>query len=213
MTTLTAPAPQANIAANNGENPINLFQLGCLFVIKSSYWSCRIGNEPQDFHLSPHEVESKAIASFGSKELIDPHQGRKVFQQIEKKARHQLAKYSKPFPAANAHFVPWEHAPELIDKLEALKAEFDQAVEDFLLQYPQLRADWQFEHPDVPDVRCTGDVRLHPRVKLDDVDAQLVELGIVLERVREPLAPREQVGVEPNIAVLPLRIFGALLCT
>jgi hypothetical protein len=151
MTTLTAPAPQANPPSNNGEKPINLFQLGCLFVIRASYWSCRIGNEPQDFHLSPARVESKAIASFGSKELIDPHKGRKVFQQIEKKARHQLAKYSKPFPAANAHFVPWEHAPELIDKLEGLKAEFDQAVEDFLLQYPQLRADWQFEHPDVPD--------------------------------------------------------------
>jgi hypothetical protein len=151
MTTLTAPAPQASVASNNGEKPINLFQLGCLFVIKSSYWSCRIGNEPQDFHLSPHEVESKAIASFGTKELIDPHKGRKVFQQIEKKARHQLAKYSKPFPAANAHFVPWEHAPELIDKLQGLKAEFDQAVEDFLLQYPQLRAEWQFEHSDVPD--------------------------------------------------------------
>ena len=59
MTTLTAPAPQASIAGNNGDKPINLFQLGCLFVIKSSYWSCRIGNEPQDFHLSPHEVESK----------------------------------------------------------------------------------------------------------------------------------------------------------
>ena len=29
MTTLTAPAPQANIAANTGEQPINLFQLGC----------------------------------------------------------------------------------------------------------------------------------------------------------------------------------------
>jgi hypothetical protein len=47
--------------------------------------------------------------------------------------------------------VPWEHAPELIDKLEGLKAEFEQAVEDFLLQYPQLRAEWQFEHSDVPD--------------------------------------------------------------
>ena len=42
--------------------------------------------------------------------------------------------------------MPWEHAPELIDRLEGLKAEFQQAVEDFLLQYPQLRADWQFEH-------------------------------------------------------------------
>jgi hypothetical protein len=113
MTTMTAPAPQANPASGNGEKPINLFQLGCLFVIRSSYWSCRIGNEPQEFHLSPHEVESKAIASFGSKELIDPDKGRKVFQQIEKKARHQLAKFSRPFPAANAHFVPWDHVPEL----------------------------------------------------------------------------------------------------
>ena len=52
MTTLTVPAPQANIAANNGEKPVDLFRLGCLFVIKSSYWSCRIGNEPQDFRLS-----------------------------------------------------------------------------------------------------------------------------------------------------------------
>ena len=41
--------------------------------------------------------------------------------------------------------------PDLIDELQALKAEFDQAVEDFLLQYPQLRAEWQFEHSDVPD--------------------------------------------------------------
>jgi hypothetical protein len=99
MTTMTAPAPQANPASsNNGEKPINLFQLGCLFVIRSSYWSCRIGNEPQEFHLSPHEVESKAIASFGSKELIDPDKGRKVFQQIEKKARHQLAKFSSRSP-------------------------------------------------------------------------------------------------------------------
>jgi len=151
MTTLTAPAPQAHAASNNGEKPINLFQLGCLFVIRTSYWSCRIGNEPQDFHLSPHEVESKAIASFGSKELVDPHKGRKVFQQIEKKARHQLGKYSKPFPAANAHFVPWDHVPELIDQFQTLKAEFDQAVEDFLTQYPQLRAEWQTQHPDVPD--------------------------------------------------------------
>jgi len=136
MTTLTAPTPQANAASNNGGKPINLFQLGCLFVIRASYWSCRIGNDPADFHLAPDEVKSKAIASFGSKELIDPTRAASrqwrwaPFQQIEKKARHQLAKYSKPFPAANAHFVPWEHARELIDKLEELKAEFDQAVED-----------------------------------------------------------------------------------
>ena len=151
MTTITAPAPQAYAASDNDEKPINLFQLGCLFVIRASYWSCRIGNEPEEFHLSPHEVESKAIASFGFKDLIDPEKGRRTFQQIEKKARHELDKYSRPFPAANAHFVPWEHVPELIDQLEGLKAEFEQAAGEFVLQYPQLRAEWQAAHPDVPD--------------------------------------------------------------
>jgi hypothetical protein len=37
MTTITAPAPQASVASNNGEKPINLFQLGCLFVIRASH--------------------------------------------------------------------------------------------------------------------------------------------------------------------------------
>jgi hypothetical protein len=151
MTTMTAPAPQANPASNKGEKPINLFQLGCLFVIRTSYWSCRISNEPQEFNLSNDEIESKAIASFGSKDLIDPEKGRKIFQQIEKKARHQLAKFSKPFPAANAHFVPWDHVPVLIDTLESLKAEFEEAAAGFINKYPQLRADWQAAHPDVPD--------------------------------------------------------------
>ena len=150
MTTITAPAPQANPSFGN-EKPIHLFQLGALFVIRTSYWSCRIGNELEDFHLSPYEVECKAIASFGSKELIDPEKGRKVFQQIEKKARHQLAKYSQPFPAVNAHFVPWDRAAALIVTLQELKAEYEVAVESFIEQYPQLRAEWQATHPEVPN--------------------------------------------------------------
>ena len=201
MSTITAPAPQAHVVSNNGEKPINLFQLGCLFVIRASYWSCRSGNEPQDFHLAPHEVESKAIASFGSKELIDPHKGRKVFQQIEKQARHQLAKYSKPFPAANAHFVPWEHAPELIDALEGLKAEFEQAAEDFLTQYPQLRAEWQIEHPDVPDAAYPASWDLRKRfsfgwhtfkvagaasaLAVDDIEAELASRKLRSSQLEE----------------------------
>lgn len=35
MITLTAPAPQVNVAANNGEKSVNLFELGCLFVIRA----------------------------------------------------------------------------------------------------------------------------------------------------------------------------------
>jgi hypothetical protein len=42
MTTLTAPAPQAH-PLDSAEKPISLFQLGALFVIRASYWSCRAG--------------------------------------------------------------------------------------------------------------------------------------------------------------------------
>jgi hypothetical protein len=151
MTTLTMPAPQVSVFDSPGEEPISLFQLGALFVIRTSYWSCRVSNEPADLELSPERIDAQAIASFGTKDLVDPEQGRKVFQAIEKKARHLLAKHSRPFATAGAHFVPWQHAAELIDQLEQIKAEFDQAVETFVQQYPQLRAEWQAAHPDVPD--------------------------------------------------------------
>jgi len=151
MTTLTIPAPQASVFDNSSDEPINLFQLGCLFVIRASYWSCRVSNEPADLELSPERIDAQAIASFGTKDLIDPEHGRKIFQTIEKKARHLLARHSRPFATAGAHFVPWQHAAELVDQLEQIKAEFDQAAETFVQQYPQLRATWQATHPEVPD--------------------------------------------------------------
>lgn len=198
MTTLTAPAPQAN-PLDSAEKPINLFQLGALFVIRASYWSCRAGNEAEEFNLSPTEVESRAIASFGSKDLVDPDKGRKVFQQIEKRARHQLDKYSRPFPAAAAHFVPWDHVPALIDALQELKAEFDAAAETFLTQYPALRADWQAAHSDVPDAAYPSVVELRKRfafiwhtfkvagagsaTQVDDVEAELAQRKLRAEQL------------------------------
>lgn len=151
MTTMTAPSVQTGGSAPTNEAPISLFKLGCLFVIRASYWSCRISNDPEDFQLSPTEIESRAIASFGCKDLIDPTRGRIVFQQLERRARHELARFSRPFPAAGAHFTPWQHVPDLIDRLEVIQADFNAAVAMFIEQYPALRSEWQTEHPDVPD--------------------------------------------------------------
>jgi hypothetical protein len=150
MTVLTAPEAHPEAAANDGE-PINLYKIGMLFVVKCSYWSCRAGNDLDDFGLIPDEITRKAIASFGTKDLLDPAKTRKVFQQVEKKARHVLDKHSRPFTAANAHFVPWNHVQTVIEQLEGLKKEFDDAVQQFLADYPKLRADWQAQHPEIPD--------------------------------------------------------------
>ena len=102
MTTLTAPAPQADSATDTGDPPLNLYKLGMLFVIKCSYWSCRAGNDPDELDLTPDRIDARAIASFGTKDLLDPEKTRKRFQAIEKKARHALERHSRPFTAAGA---------------------------------------------------------------------------------------------------------------
>jgi len=78
-----------------------------LFVVKCSYWSCRAGNDPDELDLTPDRITARAIASFGTKDLPDPEKTRKIFQQLEKKARHVLDKHSRPLGAASAHFVQW----------------------------------------------------------------------------------------------------------
>jgi len=157
MTITTSPKMQPDVTASPAgptvpeSEPINLYKLGMLFVIRCRYWSCRAGNDPQDLELTPDRIDARAIASFGTKDLLDPDQTRKVFQQIEKKARHILEKHSRPFAAANAHFVPWTHVQAVIEQLEALRHEFDAAAEQFLADYPTLRAAWQNAHPEIPD--------------------------------------------------------------
>ncbi len=105
MTTITAPNVQPDTTVSTTDS-INLYKLGMLFVIKCRYWPCRAGNDPDELDLSQDRIDAKAIASFGTKDLLDPVETRKVFQQIEKKARHALEKHSRPFTAANAHSVP-----------------------------------------------------------------------------------------------------------
>ena len=150
MTILTAPNVHPEPPETSPE-PINLYRLGMLFVVKCRYWSCRAGNDPDELNLTSDRIDAKAIASFGTKDLLDPEKTRKVFQQIEKKARHALQKHSRPFAAANAHFVPWSHVQTIIEHLGTLTVEFDQAVQQFMADYPNLRADWQAQHPEIPD--------------------------------------------------------------
>ena len=151
MILLNAPTVQPDTNETDGAESINLYKLGMLFVIKCRYWSCRAGNDPNDLELSQDRIDAKAIASFGTKDLLDPIKTRKRFQHIEKKARHALEKHSRPFAAANAHFVPWNHVQSVIEQLEALRAEFDEAVQQFLADYSMLCTEWQGQHPEIPD--------------------------------------------------------------
>jgi len=200
MTTLTAPNVQPDAAASETE-PLNLYQLGMLFVVKCRYWSCRSGNDPDELDLTPDRIDARAIASFGTKDLLDPEKTRKRFQAIEKKARHALEKCSRPFAAANAHFVPWNHIESVIEQFETLRAEFDQAVEQFIADYPMRRSNWQSQHPEIPDAcyplamalpqkfslswhafKVTGAPQLSP---VADIEMELEQRRVREEQVRQ----------------------------
>ena len=150
MTTVSAPSVNQN-TINTGTEPLNLYKLGMLFVVKCRFWSCRAGNDPDELDLTSDRIDAKAIASFGTKDLLDPQKTRKQFQTLEKKARHALEKHSRPFAAANAHFVPWNLVQAVIDELQLLRIQFDDTVFEFLNKYPVLRAEWQSKHFDIPD--------------------------------------------------------------
>ena len=65
---------------------INLYQLGMLFVVKCRYWSCRAGNDADELQLSTDEITSKAIASFGSQELLGHSIARRRIESIDQRA-------------------------------------------------------------------------------------------------------------------------------
>ena len=151
MTAVTTPNVHPGSAADTDGRSINLYQLGMLFIVRCRYWTCRAGNDADDLELSADRIDSKAIASFGSKDLLDPEKTRKRFAHLEKRARHVLEKHSRPFAAANAHFVPWNCVQTVIEQLQTCKAEFDDAVQQFTADFPTLRAEWQAKHWDIPD--------------------------------------------------------------
>ncbi len=169
MTLLTAPdvSHKDDCEPVEASEPINLYKLGMLFVIKCRYWSCRGSNDADDLNLTDDRILAKAIASFGTKDLLDPDVTRKRFQQLEKRARHALEKHSRPFAAANAHFVPWGQVQTVIAELEALKAEFDETVQQFLNDYPLLRMHWRKEHPELPTDCYPSVVALSGRFSLN----------------------------------------------
>ena len=89
--------------------------------------------------------------------------------------------------------------PALIDALQELKAEFDVAAETFLSHYPELRANWQAAHPDVPDGAYPSVAELRKRFAftwhtfkvagagsatlVDDVEAELAQRKLRTEQL------------------------------
>jgi hypothetical protein len=65
MTLLAAPNVHADAAENGGE-PISLYRLGMLFLVKCHYWSCRAGSDLDELNLTPDRIDAKATGCWRS---------------------------------------------------------------------------------------------------------------------------------------------------
>jgi len=109
-----------------------------LVVLAVHIWSGRKKLRPEDLKLGT-DIPPEELVSLGSKRVCNP-QALKVFHRIKKGAERACLTVGTRFLGGFA--VPRVHADALADKLQELKAEFDEDTALFLSGYDRALEDW-----------------------------------------------------------------------
>lgn len=108
----------------------NIYNLGTVVDLTVSEWGARCMLKPEDLGFStvPEMVQ------LGHKRLMK-HEYISKISSISQKAACYLMLHSFPFPFGNVRFLPSTMVSEVTDKMAEYKAEFDQAVDEFVTNY------------------------------------------------------------------------------
>lgn len=109
--------------------------------LRVSIWTARKKLTPKD--LGDAELPPDELASLGSKKICDPA-ALKIFHTLKARAIGVLDRYGLEFLGGWA--IPESKAMEAHRKLEAIETEFNEAKEEFLLNYNQNVQDWIDRH-------------------------------------------------------------------
>lgn len=112
-----------------------LFQRGALMGLHIGRWTAVKKMSANDMLIG--DVDLDAIY-LGHKKLL-PKKAMEKLIEIEGKARTALANRSLEFPLAGARFVTYSTVPTIVERLQALKTEWDNEVNELIRQYPELR--------------------------------------------------------------------------
>lgn len=112
----------------------NIFEKGCLIQLSISKWGGvkKISDSQLAQMTDVHEWLT------ATKKLVDP-ESLKPICKMGNAARSYLTSISLPFPIQGMVFIPKEMITGVDQKLEELKAEFNQTVAIFLRDYNKLR--------------------------------------------------------------------------
>lgn len=111
-----------------------LFARGTLMDLHIGRWTGIKKMKPDDMLMG--EVDEDAIY-LGHKKLL-PKKAMEKLIELEGKARSALASRSMDFPIAGARFVTYSTLPDVLDRLDELKEEWNREVESLAVGYPAL---------------------------------------------------------------------------
>lgn len=117
---------------------LSAFVDGCVVDPCIGYPRFEVKLSAQDLGLKPEDVPE--IFKLGKKQLIDQEEIR-VFQRIESRARREVEFYSFSFPIPGLRFVPHRVLNRLVESMESIKREFNEAAAEFVGRYEDLKAD------------------------------------------------------------------------
>ncbi|MEO5715981.1 MAG: DUF3150 domain-containing protein [Luteolibacter sp.] len=126
-----------NLSPN--QNPLldAICQRGVLVSTSIRFWRGCKRLKPEDLGLDPSQVSDRLI-QLGHKRLI-PRDALADFSLIESRAHATVEGSSFPFLGGIARFVPNPRLGEITRNLDALRSEFDEALDRFVSGYSIMR--------------------------------------------------------------------------
>jgi hypothetical protein len=118
--------------------------LNCMLVVNLNVniWSARRKLNPEDFKHA--QLPPEGLASLGSKKICDP-KALRIFGALKARAVSLLDKSGVRF--IGGWGIPEGKAAELIQGLEAIAGEYQQAKADFMSNYDQAVQGWIADNP------------------------------------------------------------------
>ena len=110
---------------------------GVLINVSVRYWRATKKLKPEDLGLDPDCVSDRLI-SLGHKKLL-PKESLQPFALIEGRAHALIEADTFVFLNGLSHFLPNAKLQAVTGRLDELRGEFDEAKDDFLSRYEELR--------------------------------------------------------------------------
>ena len=117
-----------------------------VIVLNFRQWSGETVLMKEDFTIGDGgQLPPQEVAHWGCKRICDPKE-LKVFGTIKQRAVRLLADVGVPFLGGIA--IPLSKADTIVEKLDNMVAQYDNAKQDFLSRYDDIVSDWIAKNPE-----------------------------------------------------------------